>query len=114
MGEWVYEAKVVSVYDGDTVTVDLDMGMRVWQKGVRLRLLGIDAPEMTGTEKAEGIVSRDALRGLLPVGKSVRIVSHEFEKYGRLLATVYVLVEGVELNVNQHMLVGGYAKAIPI
>lgn len=110
MSDWVYEATVISVYDGDTITVDLDMGMRVWQKSVRIRLLGLDAPEMTGPEKPQGIISRDALRALLPIGVKVRVVSHQFEKYGRLLATVYVPVGGVEKSVNQYMLQEGYAQ----
>ncbi len=37
MSHWLYEGIVTRVYDADTITVDLDMGMRVWQKGVSVR-----------------------------------------------------------------------------
>lgn len=107
---WTYAATVVSVYDGDTFTVDLDMGMRVWQKEVKVRIQGIDAPEVRGAEKPQGIASRDALRALLPEGKQVKLDSHQFEKYGRLLCEVWVMDDaGVEINVGNYMLGNGYA-----
>ena len=30
-----YRAVVIDVYDGDTVTVDLDLGFHVWKRGRR-------------------------------------------------------------------------------
>ena len=57
-----YRANIIAVYDGDTVTADIDLGFEVWLRGQRLRLLNIDTPEVRGKSKKEGIVSRDALR----------------------------------------------------
>ena len=104
--DWIYQAEVISIYDGDTITVDIDMGMKVWQRRVHVRLAGINAPEMIGITKPQGTISRDALRILLPIGSQVKIVSHQFEKYGRLLATVYT---DQEINVNQYMLNNSFA-----
>ena len=69
---YTYKAIIVSVYDGDTVTADVDLGFEVWLKGQTLRLLNIDTPEVRGKEKAEGIVSRDALRARI-LGKEVKV-----------------------------------------
>ena len=107
MTDWVYQAIVTKVYDGDTITVDLDMGLRVWQKEIDVRLFGINAPELRGVTHDKGIKSRDALRALLPLGTQVTIMSHAYEKYGRLLATV--LVGPDRVNVNQYMVTHGFA-----
>lgn len=104
--DWVYQAIVTKVYDGDTITVDLDMGLRVWQKKVDVRLYGMNAPELRGATHDQGIVSRDALRSILPIDSSVTIVSHAYEKYGRVLGTV-VNKDGVDCT--QWMLAHGYA-----
>lgn len=58
---WVTTAKVIEVYDGDTVTVEI-------RKQLRVRLLDCWAPEIRTkdqAEKAAGIKSRDYLRGLI-------------------------------------------------
>lgn len=95
VSDWVYEGIVTKVYDADTVTVDLDMGMRVWQKNVKVRLAGVDAPELN---TIEGKAARDAVIVLAPPGSKVRIVSHSFEKYGRLLGNVILLPDETDLN----------------
>ena len=51
-----YCAKVVSVYDGDTITVDIDLGFGIVLKKQKLRLLGINTPEVRGAEKILGIL----------------------------------------------------------
>lgn len=84
-----YKATVCSVYDGDTLRVDIDCGFDVWLFNQPLRLVGLNAPEM-GTPA--GRAARDWLRGLLPVGTDVRVVTLKDarEKYGRYLALVYL------------------------
>jgi micrococcal nuclease len=41
-----YKARVVDVYDGDTCTVDIDLGLSTWIHGEKLRLYRINAPEV--------------------------------------------------------------------
>jgi len=94
VSHWLYEGIVTKVYDADTITVDLDMGMRIWQKGVSVRLAGVNAPELS---TPEGKAARDAVLQLMPLGSRVRVLSHRFEKYGRLLGTI-TLESGVILN----------------
>ncbi len=106
MSHWLYEGIVTKVYDADTITVDLDMGMRIWQHGVKVRLFGVNAPELS---TPEGKVARDAVRELMPLGMRVRILSHSFEKYGRLLGTIFV---EDDVSLNQWLLESGYAVEV--
>ena len=87
----VTRAKVVSVYDGDTITVAARISRRSQPFLFKVRLAGIDAPELRGSKSAEekqaAVAARDYLRDLLQ-DKCVDLKNVETEKYGRLLATV--------------------------
>ena len=64
-----YNAYVVSVYDGDTITVILDMGMGV-QKKAKCRMYGIDTPELRGkTAKEKARVVYVSVKTFLAVQK---------------------------------------------
>ncbi len=106
-----YEAKVVAVYDGDTCTVDIDLGLGVWVRGEKLRLFGINAPEMRGDEKPQGTLARDFVRELI-LGKTVFIQTQKDKKgkYGRYLADIWV-EEGDDnwINVNKRIVEAGLA-----
>lgn len=108
---YYYQAAVQSVYDGDTITVDIDLGLGVWVHGEKVRLLRINAPELKGDSKALGIKSRERLRSLVD-GKQIVIRTHkdDKEKYGRYPAEVWVLdPNGSYINVNDLLLSEGYA-----
>jgi len=97
-----YRAVVIDVYDGDTVTVDLDLGFHVWVRGEKIRLAHIDAPELQGETKAGGEAAGDFLRGLL-LNKTVIIQTikapdgaDKKEKFGRYLGVIWL--DGVNVN----------------
>ena len=94
---YCYKATCTSVYDGDTVTLDISLGFNVVMHKQKIRLLGINTPEVRGSEREDGLVSRDRLRELID-GKDVIIATHKDKggKYGRLLATIYL--DGVDIN----------------
>jgi len=104
---YAYKARITSVYDGDTVTADVDLGFRTWVHGEKLRLNRIDAPEVRGAERPEGLVSRDWLREKL-VGKEVliRTLKDKRGKYGRYL--VEIILDGV--NINDQLVQEGLAE----
>jgi micrococcal nuclease len=52
-----YKALIISVYDGDTVTALVDLGFFV-KKEAKLRLYGIDTPEIRGEEREKGLISK--------------------------------------------------------
>lgn len=102
-----YSATVVSVYDGDSATFDIDLGFFMHMHKVKVRLAGINAPEMIkGT--LPGIEARNYLRDLLPIGSTVKLftIQDKQEKYGRWLAYI-VNQDGVQ--VNSTMIAAGHA-----
>lgn len=121
-----YNATVVRVVDGDTVYLELtktfelpiDFGfyvkdvMKVSKKAViDFRLIGINAPEVRGPTAAAGKAATAELTRLLSLG-SLRVVTTKTDKFGRWLADIFVTgLDGVEFNVNQKMIAGGFAVA---
>ncbi len=107
---YVYRARVEKpedIYDGDTITVVIDLGFSIDFGELTLRLHGINAPEMRGAEKEAGRRSRDWLRERL-AGKEfiVQTIRDRKGKYGRYLAIIWV--DGV--NVNEEMVALGLAE----
>ncbi len=82
-----YTAEIVSIYDGDTVRLNIDLGMGVWQRNVSARVNGIDCPEMN--TKA-GKAARAFAVSALPVGTKVTVhtIKDRKEKYGRYLVEI--------------------------
>ena len=87
-----YAARVVSVYDGDTFTAEVF----VWPgqvNRVKVRIAGIDAPEIRGKCAREKILARRAretLRRILERAKRVELRNVRLGKYaGRVIADVY-------------------------
>ncbi len=105
-----YRAHVTAVYDGDTCTVDIDLGLSTWIRGEKIRLNRINAPEMTGADKPKGTAARDFLRGLvLDQDIVLQTIKDAREKYGRYLGEVWVEKNGAWLNVNDEMVRAGHA-----
>ncbi len=98
-----YQVTIVSVYDGDTVTADIRIGFGLIMHSQKLRLMGINTPEVRGPEKPEGIITRDRLRELID-GKMLIMDSHGDSKgkYGRWLATLWLpQTDGTWININK-------------
>jgi len=108
---YVYKAHVVSVYDGDTCTVDVDLGLHAWIHGEKIRLYRIDAPEMRGAEREKGIASRDYLRSLINDRDIIlQTIKDKKGKYGRYLGEIWAVDNNGEYyNVNDKMVADGYA-----
>lgn len=105
---YTYHGTVLSVYDGDTLTADVDLGFDVHYKA-RLRLEGVDAPEVTGGERMQGQAARDHVRSLIE-GKAVVIISKKREKYGRWLASIVFLLDGKPTDLSAHLIANELAK----
>ena len=95
----ITEGKVIKVYDGDTFTIASKLPYDlspIYRFSVRLN--GIDAPEMkckTNVEKLHAVKSRDALSSMI-LNKKVKLTNIKTEKYGRILADVYL--DGTHIN----------------
>lgn len=106
-----YTCKLIRVVDGDTLSVDVDLGFTV-HVSVMFRLSGINAPETVGSSRAAGVASKQHLENLLSQGTLI-VQSKKpvkTDKYGRWLGTFYVTkLDGVVFNVNDQMVVDGFA-----
>ena len=87
---YTYAAVITRVVDADTLDADVDLGFGIRYR-TRLRLFGVDAPEVRGEEKAQGERAKEYVEGLV-LGKQVSIRTHKDRKgkYGRYLAEVVV------------------------
>ena len=103
---YTYRAHIISVYDGDTVRCDVDLGFDCWLCNRQLRLYGIDAPELRGGTRKAGLRTRDALREMV-LAQTCRLRTHkdQKDKYGRYLATLFLGT----LNVNEWLIQQGFA-----
>ena len=97
------EMTVTEIHDGDTFTL---------KNGERVRLLGINAPELGNCGATE---SAELLKSLV-LGKAVKITEEKRDTYGRRMGLVWVdgnpfdFAQGQRL-VNEEMLKAGWAKS---
>jgi micrococcal nuclease len=106
-----YKAEVLSIYDGDTMNVLIDLGLNIKVKK-QLRLYGIDTPELRGIEKEYGILARDYVRRMIPIGSKILVATQRDStgKYGRLLADVWFTDDVLgEVHLNSDLIDKGYA-----
>lgn len=100
------EAKVVHVYDGDTVHIVFKYFDNFYKWNCRIS--HVDTPELrtkNEDEKRKGYEVRDKLRELI-LDKIVNVHCLEFDKYGRLLIELYI----DDIYVNQWLIDNHLAK----
>jgi len=95
-----YNAVIRKVVDGDTVEIDIDLGLSAWVHNEKIRLYGIDTPEVYGVKKGSaewerGNQASEFVKKHLIENDKVIIetIKDKREKYGRYLALIYVKVE---------------------
>ena len=106
-----YRAQVRSVYDGDTCRADIDLGLSVVVKNEPLRLARINAPELRGSDRPQGLAARDFLRDLID-GHEVLIQTKKDDKgkYGRYIVEIWRDDNGTWRNVNDELVAAGHAQ----
>ena len=105
-----YNCTVTKIIDGDTLDVDIDLGFSVKLTKQRIRMMGIDTPESRTRnleEKKRGLISMQYLLDTCPIGSTIRLVSHDKGKFGRILGSIYT--EASEQSINKIMCDEGFA-----
>ena len=94
----VSRGRVIKVYDGDTITIATYVHGLPDLYRFSVRLNGIDCPEMRTKNESEKAVAKLAKQRLSDVilGKDVELHGVRLEKYGRILAEVWI--NGVSMN----------------
>jgi len=119
-----YNAKILDIYDADTITVCIDLEGFSFVK-INVRLYGIDTPELRGSQKELGLKARNYLITKLTdivtddnntrndirnmINKDthmIEVLFGDFDKYGRPLAIIYK----DNININEMLVKEGYAK----
>lgn len=121
---YVYRARVLRVIDGDTVEVEIDLGFSVSMTR-KVRLYGIDAPEVRGAEKLRGEEARDHLiklsylyalnqqegRVMNSPALLIKTYKDRSGKYGRILGTLMGLdKDDNPIDLNQKMVEDSFAS----
>jgi endonuclease YncB( thermonuclease family) len=105
---WTTTCRIIDVYDGDTVTVEI-------RKTMRVRMLDCWAPEIRGgtaESKAAGIASRDHLKGLAE-GKDAVLHVPQTDRIGeetslsRILGHVWI--DGDKQSLSERQVAAGHA-----
>ena len=112
-GQYIYSARLKKNYDGDTVTVYLNVGfgIRITRK---LRLAQIDTPELRGSlaEKKAGKAAKLIVKEWLKdTDFIVETIRDRTGKFGRYLAIIHVLNQGEWINLNDWLVTNDYAVA---
>jgi micrococcal nuclease len=97
-----YKATVKRVIDGDSLVLDIDLGFYMFMNETKIRLYGLDTPEMNSEDpllRLQAVLATRFLYDNLPIGSKVTIktVLDKREKYGRLLATI-ITQDGFNIN----------------
>lgn len=114
-----YAATIIDVHDGDTLRATVDLGFHVTLTET-FRLYGINAPELFGATRAQGMISRNALAAMV-LGKVVTMQSYKIterphtpksDSFGRWLAVILLpQADGPMLDVCMWMIQSGFAVA---
>ena len=110
-----YKAKVISVYDGDTITLMIDQGMKHFAR-VKVRMIGINTPEIRTKdldEKQRGYQAKEYLQRRIE-GKDIIVHTVKKGKFGRWLGVIWDYDENLDElgeSLNDEMIRMGHAFA---
>jgi len=104
----IHVSKIVKVYDGDTIFVNINQWPAILGKRMPVRVRGIDTPEMRGKcQKEKVLASKAKLRVIdeLAKAKNVTLRNISRGKYFRVVADVYA----DDINIGDVLLYKGLA-----
>jgi endonuclease YncB( thermonuclease family) len=101
---------VTKIHDGDTITVDIDLGLSLTRRDLKIRFFGINAPEVA---TPAGKAALAFLKTLIAVGDEVVLDSHSWDKYGNRLDGDVWANPGAETTLNNQMVAAGHAVFYP-
>jgi len=95
-----YNAIIQKVVDGDTIEINIDLGLSAWVHNEKIRLYGIDTPEVYGVKKGSaewerGNQASEFVKKYVIEKDEVVIetIKDKREKYGRYLAIIYIKID---------------------
>ncbi len=102
--------------DADTIRIWFDLGFHLQCVEVTFRLNRIDAWENRGDEKALGLAATEAIKRFVDDGRLIAQTVKDRKgfdavgKFGRLLVELYLLKDGLLVNLNDWLVEQGHAE----
>ncbi len=117
---WTFPARVERVIDGDTLQVACDVGFELVWRG-RIRLLGVNTPELHGPAATAGAAARDAtIRWTQDAAGAaadpdwpILIETHGTDHFGRYLGVVWRRDLPEARSLNEELVASGHAAPYP-
>lgn len=110
--DYIYKIHVTRVVDGDTVDATIDLGFDI-NISKRIRLHGIDTPEVRTRDKEEkkkGIAAKDRLQQIVDYHDGVLYLqSMDKGKYGRCIGILFE-VDFDDSSINDLLVYEGHAE----
>ena len=113
-----YQAKITKVVDGDTLDLEIDLGLNVFVRE-RVRLARVNTPETYGVKKeseeyAAGKAATDRVIHLSQKYKTCRVqtLKDKKGKYGRYIAEIWFTEGDHEFNLSDHLVEEGLAEYV--
>ncbi len=100
---------ITNVVDGDTIDVAIDLGFSM-HTIQRVRLYGINAPEVRGKDKVRGLRAKAYVANNY-LGTYVNLEVHKVGKYGRYIAAVFPL-DNIFFTIGDMLLSSGLAERV--
>jgi len=100
-----YFVTVVDVHDGDTLTVDIDLGFRTWMR-YNVRLHGLNCIEL---KDPGGQEAKMHLLSIAPPGRQLVLKSVAWDKFGGRIQGSLFTPQGI--SVTDTMIEEGFAAA---
>ena len=94
-----FNAKYIKNYDGDTITADLDCDIDFFCKDVKVRLLGINTPEIrtkNKCEKVKGYKAKQFVKDRLSNANKIELIDYKKGKYFRVVG--HIIYDGKNLS----------------
>ena len=109
---WEYQIRVLRIIDGDTIDAAVDLGFFT-HRNIRVRLYGIDTPEVRtrdAEEKKRGFAAKAMLTKLLNDADKVIMKSHGIGKFGRCLGEIFVEKGEQTINISETLIAQGFGE----
>lgn len=118
--KFTYEAIVKDIHDGDTISVEFDLGFNI-KFSDKIRFYGINAPELRIrnenkklVENTKGTETLEIVKSLLKIGDTIVVetIKDKKEKFGRYLGKIYIKNGEEQIFLNEFLLEKGYAEKL--
>ena len=108
---YTYNARLERIIDADTIILRLDRGFKDYSVKT-IRLARIDAEEVRGEGKAEGLAAKKWVENLLSQYEKLTIESKKLDSFGRSIAEVWYWQGEKWVNLNDELVRQGWAKKV--